>query len=206
MSTLVKPANEAESTRHAFDKAARDYDLRMTREVGSGQDGVGRANDGIPRLEALFGFLHEQRAGTLRADILDRRNEAGRAEGVGQSPGFCPLRVRTWPLRVMLSKAAAASATSRKAGDPSVSRAETDSAAADAGRDDGAEGFGAEGEADEAGRRSGGRASRGATGGFGEGVLVIPPNQSPPCASAPMASLATRTAPALVRRSTTVAS
>src|SRR5947207_1320750 len=39
-----------------------------------------------------------------------------------------------------------------------------------------------------------------------QGVLVIPLNHRPPCASAPIESLAIRTAPALRSRSTTVAS
>src|SRR5215469_8327351 len=38
------------------------------------------------------------------------------------------------------------------------------------------------------------------------GVLVMPLNHRPPCASAPIESLPTSTAPALRRRSTTVAS
>ena len=38
------------------------------------------------------------------------------------------------------------------------------------------------------------------------GVFVMPLNHSPPCASAPIESLAISTAPALRRRSTTVAS
>src|SRR5262245_33630577 len=42
-------------------------------------------------------------------------------------------------------------------------------------------------------------------GGF-HGFTVDPPNQTPPCASAPIESFATRTAPASRRRSTTVAS
>src|SRR5215469_10833329 len=39
-----------------------------------------------------------------------------------------------------------------------------------------------------------------------QGLRVIPPNQRSPCAKAPKVSLATSTAPALSRRSTTVAS
>src|SRR5438067_230478 len=39
-----------------------------------------------------------------------------------------------------------------------------------------------------------------------QGVLVMPLNHNPPCASAPMESLAISTAPALRSRSTTVAS
>src|SRR5262245_22223057 len=38
------------------------------------------------------------------------------------------------------------------------------------------------------------------------GLRVEPPNHTPPCASAPIDSFATRTAPASRRRSTTVAS
>src|SRR6187455_1680124 len=38
------------------------------------------------------------------------------------------------------------------------------------------------------------------------GLRVVPPNQTPPCASDPIDSLAASTAPALRRRSTTVAS
>src|SRR5262252_217352 len=38
------------------------------------------------------------------------------------------------------------------------------------------------------------------------GLRVDPPNHTPPCASAPIESFATRTAPASRRRSTTVAS
>src|SRR5712691_13559841 len=38
------------------------------------------------------------------------------------------------------------------------------------------------------------------------GFLVTPANQRPPCASAPIESFATRTAPAARKRSTTVAS
>ena len=39
-----------------------------------------------------------------------------------------------------------------------------------------------------------------------QGVFVVPLNHNPPCASAPIESLATKTAPAFRRRSTTVAS
>src|SRR5437899_6020744 len=39
-----------------------------------------------------------------------------------------------------------------------------------------------------------------------QGFLVIPPNHTSPCASAPSVSFATSTAPALSRRCTTVAS
>src|SRR5205807_6822744 len=39
-----------------------------------------------------------------------------------------------------------------------------------------------------------------------QGVLVMPPNHRPPCASAPIDNFATSTAPAFSRRSTTVAS
>ena len=63
----------------------------MPREIGGGQDraGVGWCDHHIHRGIELGEALHQQRPGAIGLDVLHRRDEMRRAEGVG--PGTPPL-------------------------------------------------------------------------------------------------------------------